>query len=150
MKSLGLLALALALALGSCSSDNPKAADAAVVHDSKVIDAKVFDAHVDSPPLLPDALTDVETVVCPTTPDAIVGSTNGNFTSYTVPSTTIAVGQIVQFAMATEHNVFPNAGQDPGLHVGFGVTLCKKFTVPGTYTLKCSAHLFMGTVTVTN
>jgi plastocyanin len=148
MKALGLLTLALAL--GSCSSDNSKAADASVIHDSKTVDAKMFDAHVDSPPPLPDALTDVETVVCPTNPDAVVTTTNGNLASYSVPSTTIAVGQTVQFVMSSFHNVFPNAGQDPGLHVGFGATLCKKFTVAGTYTFECSAHLFMGTVTVTN
>jgi plastocyanin len=144
-----LVAVAAALALGSCGSDNNKSADASVVHDGKAIDAKAIDAHiVDTAPPTPDALTDVETVTCPANPDAIVASTNGNDSSYSVTNTTITVGQIVQFQMASTHNVFPNTGQDPGLHVGFGATLCKKFTVAGTYTFKCTAHLFMGTVTV--
>ncbi len=143
-------ALVAGIALvASCSNNAAKSADAAATHDdAKIVDAKMFDAHPDTPPPIPDALTDVETVACPATPDAIVSSTNGNDTSYSVTTTNIAVGQVVKFVMATEHNVFPNTGQDPGLHVDFGASLCKKFTVAGTYTFKCSIHLFMGSVVV--
>lgn len=131
------------LALGSCSKDNPKAVDAPAAHDAKLIDAKpLVDAGPDAPP---DAITAVETVACPTTPDAVV-----TISSVYVPMvTTITAGQIVKFTTPSFHDVTPNAGQDPGIHVGFSQAAeCKKYTVAGTYSFHCSVHGFMGSVVV--
>ena len=132
-----------ALLLLSCSKDNAKAPDAPAAHDAKVVDAKpLVDAGPDAPP---DATTAVLTVVCPTTPDAVV-MTGADV--YTPMMTTITVGQIVKFVMPGFHNVTPNTGQDPGEHVDFGKTECKQFTTAGTFTFQCSLHHFMGSVVV--
>jgi len=69
--------------------------------------------------------------------------------AYMPPATTIVQGQVVKFVMASDHDVAPDtSSDDPGLSVGFGQTKCLRFTTPGTYKFKCTAHGFTGTVTV--
>lgn len=101
----------------------------------------------------PDAPTQssnkVVTVTCPTTPDAMVTSSN-TASSYTPASQTVPVNAVVKFVMPSAHNAAPNTltTTDPGLSVGFGETKCLKFTQAGTFGFFCTAHSFTGTITV--
>ena len=92
----------------------------------------------------------VMTVTCPATPDATVMTTNASF-SYMPMATTIPANGVVRFVMSSDHDVAPNpiaAMTDQGLKVGFGQTVCLKFTTAGTYGFLCTPHGFVGTVTV--
>src|SRR5207245_2613038 len=120
----------LVLALGACGSDSNANTDAAV--------------HNDAPPKT------VLTVTCPGSPAATV-TTAELQSSFTPMATTITQGQVVKFVMSASHTVAPNpiaAKTDPGLTVGFGATACLMFTQTGTFGFLCSAHGFVGTVTV--
>jgi len=108
-------------------------------------------AKKDSTTATPDAVTGVETIACPATPDATMSNASGAFvaTPGGGSAATITVGQIVQFTTTSSHDATPNTGVDPGVHVGFNQTSeCKKFTVAGTFAFHCSIHGFMGTVVV--
>lgn len=92
----------------------------------------------------------VEAVTCPATPDAAV-TTNAGGTAFEPATTTISVGQVIEFTMPSTHNVVPNAAggtTDPGLTVNFNETKCLKFTAAGTFHFKCNPHGFAGSVTV--
>ena len=91
----------------------------------------------------------VQAVTCPGSPDATVTSSNTS-SVYAPAATTVPVGGIVKFAMASTHNVAPNTlvNTDPGLSVGFGETKCLKFNKAGTFGFFCTAHSFTGTITV--
>jgi plastocyanin len=105
---------------------------------------------IDAGPRPDAAPATVMKVACPSTPDAMVTSSNLNSSSYTPRMTTINVGQIVQFVMASAHNVAPSlAGMtDSGLVVDFGETACLMFTKAGTFDFYCTVHDFTGTVVV--
>jgi len=61
---------------------------------------------------------------------------------------TIAVNDVVEFMMASNHNVVPDATMsDTGLHVNFGETKCLKFTVAGEFHFHCQPHGFHGVIT---
>lgn len=107
--------------------------------DSAAIDAPVG---VDAA-----AATVVEVIPC-TGESASVTSSNSDFSKYTPMATTITVGQIVKFTMASSHNVAPTGVSDPGLNVGFGATKCLRFTQAGTFNFKCTPHNFKGSITV--
>lgn len=125
---LGRLTLStLFVTLAACGT-SAKSPDAAATHDSPA----------------PDAQTSVQTVTCPATPDATVTIT----TVYVPMVTTITAGQIVQFVTQASHDVTPDTGQDPGVHVPFSKTECKKYTTAGTFSFHCSIHGFMGSVVV--
>lgn len=84
------------------------------------------------------------------TPAAMVMTTDASF-SFMPMATTINVGQVVKFTTSLSHNVVPNpaaAKTDPGLMVGFGKTVCLKFSAAGTFGFMCAPHSFVGTVTV--
>ena len=125
------------LGCGSSSSsptiDAPKHIDAPAAIDAPMIDA---------PP--PTALT----VDCATvTPVATITTTSGVF-AYSPPSATINVNDVVEFMMASSHNVVPDATMsDTGLHVGFGETKCLQFTVAGEFHFHCQPHGFHGVIT---
>lgn len=91
----------------------------------------------------------VTTVDCATNaPTATVATQNF---MYTPATTTIAVGQVVKFALESAHNVVPDTSTttDPGLTAGFGPTpVCLKFTAAGTFGFKCAPHGFKGSITV--
>jgi plastocyanin len=128
MSRLALVSSVFAIAaIAACSNSNSGTPDA-----KKAVDAP--------PPT-------VMTVTCPATPDATV--TTGVADAYVQPATTITQGQVVKFVMNAAHNVAPNTTMsDSGLNVGFGATACLMFTHTGTFGFHCSAHGFMGTVTV--
>ena len=92
----------------------------------------------------------VKKVTCPSGTLPSISSTTGNNNSYTPSSVTISVGQVVEFKMASAHNVVPSdtGKTDPGLNVGFGEDVCLMFTQAGTYGFKCAPHSFKGTVVV--
>lgn len=100
---------------------------------------------VDAPP---NNTATVEAVTCPATADAAITTTGSAFDP---ASTTISVGQVVQFTMPSTHNVVPNSAggtTDPNLTVNFSETKCLKFTAAGTYHFKCQPHGFTGSITV--
>jgi len=128
----------LVLVLG-CGSEDGKAIDA-----PRPIDGKVVDAGPDAPP---DAQTEVRVVNCAgVTPSKTVSSEDG-IDAFEPSATTITANQVVQFEMASTHNVVP-VGSDPGLTVKFGETKCLQFIEPGTFNFKCAPHGFTGSITV--
>lgn len=91
----------------------------------------------------------VTKVACPSGTLPSIESTAGNNNSYTPSSVTVAVGGIVQFKMASSHNVVPaDRAADAGLKVNFGETACLQFAKAGTFNFKCSPHSFRGSVVV--
>jgi plastocyanin len=116
-----------------------KPIDAPKPDAAKLPDAMPADAGIDAP-------QHVFAVTCPSTPAKTV--TTGNMV-YVPASTTINVGDIVQFRTAPTHDVAPDAtNSDPGLVVGFDQTACLQFMTQGTYGFHCSIHFFSGTITV--
>src|SRR5690242_5440152 len=87
----------------------------------------------------------IQTVSCTGITPAATVTTNALGTAYMNPATTISQGQVVEFMMPAAHNV---TSATSGLAVDFGQTKCLMFTAPGTYSFKCSVHLFTGTITV--
>jgi len=130
--------------LCACGGDNKKIDAAVEPKDApKQIDAPMADA------ALPDAPSKVVAVDCTGATIATTIMTTTSVFAYQPATATIAAGAIVQFQMAANHNVAPNAtDSDDGLHVGFGQTRCLKFTEPGTFGFHCTPHSFTGTVTV--
>jgi plastocyanin len=99
----------------------------------------------------PATTNKVQTVTCPTTADGMVMTTS-TVDAYMPATQTVPKNAVVKFVMASVHDVNPNtvggATSDPGLAVGFGQTKCLKFTESGTFSFFCSAHSFVGTITV--
>lgn len=97
------------------------------------------------------AMSSVHAVTCPTagTPPTVTTS-DSNDTSFMPPTTTISAHGIVRFAMSSIHNVMPNPPNptDPGLMVDFGKMVCLEFDRAGTFSFRCSAHFFVGTIVV--
>jgi plastocyanin len=126
--------LLLASIVAGCGDDDP---------------ATKQDGAIDGPTLAdaaPDAAMFVKTVACPVSPAETVTIAGGYF-----PMTyTINVNDIVQFETTSTHNVQPHPTMptDPGLAIGFSQTVCKQFTVAGTFTYRCGVHFFTGTATV--
>jgi plastocyanin len=89
--------------------------------------------------------TTIQTVSCTGITPAATVSTTATSTAYSQPSTTITMGQVVQFTMASAHNV---SSTTPGLAVDFGQTKCLQFTATGMFHFMCSVHGFTGTITV--
>lgn len=92
----------------------------------------------------------VVAVTCPATPAATVMTVNLT-DSFMPMNTTISVGGVVKFVMATTHNVAPNPiapMSDPGTVVNFGETKCLRFDAAGAYGIYCTTHSFAGTITV--
>lgn len=101
---------------------------------------------VDAPTVPSDAATAVQEVPCAGLPMHPVVTAPG---VYSPSDVTINVGEVVEFQMPSVHDVQPNAtGSDPGIHVGFSQTRCKKFVAAGTYGFHCGPHQFTGTITV--
>lgn len=125
-------AFASLLVLAACGSDDEKATPDAGTPDGGGTTATVMK------------------VTCPSGSLPSIESTAGNNNSYTPSSVTVAVGGIVEFKMASSHNVVPadTGTTDPGLKVNFGETACLMFTKAGTFNFKCSPHSFRGNVVV--
>jgi len=91
----------------------------------------------------------VQSTLMVVTPCAGEAATVTAGAAYEPPATSVSQGAIVKFVMPSDHDVAPSTPlDDPGLMVGFGETKCLRFTTPGTYKFKCTAHGFTGTVTV--
>jgi plastocyanin len=104
----------------------------------------------DAPPMADAPSTNkVVTVTCPGTPDAMVGISAGGL-AYDPMTQTVPVNAVVKFVMTATHDAKPNTltTNDPGLTVGFGETKCLKFTAAGTFGFYCTAHSFVGSITV--
>ena len=85
----------------------------------------------------------VQRVECTGTPPLVKTGDN----VYVPASTTIAPGGMVHFVLAPNHNLSSTtAGQIFSLD--FGDDACLQFDVAGTYTFRCTAHPFSGTVVV--
>lgn len=65
--------------------------------------------------------------------------------AYSPETTTISVGEVVEFTPDNSHDV---NGDDPGLTVPLGGNLCFSFDEAGTYDFHCSPHGFQGSVVV--
>lgn len=91
------------------------------------------------------ANSSVATVDCATVTPAATVTTTGS--AYSPMATTITMGQVVKFVMpsGSGHNV---TSATPNLNDDFNMTACKRFTATGTFTITCSVHGFMGTITV--
>ncbi len=132
-----MLSTGLVMALCTCGSSNSGGTDAPTKKDAPAQNG--------------DAATSVITIACPATPDAEISNVTGAFVATPGGGTmaTINAGQIVQFTTTSDHDATPNAGVDPGVHVGFNqAAVCKKFMTAGTFAFHCSVHQFMGTVVV--
>ena len=92
----------------------------------------------------------VVTVDCGSTAAQATVTTTDAMMSYSPMATTITMGQVVKFQTSLAHDVKPNPlnHPDPGLTVDFNTTKCLRFTSTGTFGFMCSAHGFVGTVTV--
>ena len=103
----------------------------------------------------PDAAVDAPTVAvrevtCPATPDASFLTTG---TMFSPPAATISVGGIVKLeSNSLEHPIGPFNGDpsvtDPALVVKAGTSKCFRFMRAGTFKFVCSAHFYVGTLTV--
>jgi plastocyanin len=89
------------------------------------------------------ANTDVVEVDCAGATIAATITTMGF--AYLPATQTVSVGDIVEFAPLTGHDVNDANG---AFHVGFGGDACFRFDAADTYTFHCSAHDFTGTLTV--
>jgi plastocyanin len=131
------------LLLGCGGDDGGGAKDA-----SSLVDGLPRDAAVDA---LPDALTAVQRVACPST--AVMTITTANF-AFTPTPLSVARNAIVKFAPEAIHRIIPHATKptDPGMSSGpSGEERCVQFTMAGEYNYQCAPHPSMqGVVTVTN
>jgi plastocyanin len=99
----------------------------------------------------PDApVVAVKEVTCPATPDAWFVTTGYMFTP---SAATIRVGQIAKLESSSlDHPIGPYNGDpsltDPALVVPAGKTKCFAFMRPGIFKFVCSAHFYVGTLTV--
>lgn len=119
-----------ALALAACSSDGGDATPDAATPDAQAVAVKE--------------------VPCPATPNASF-ITNGD--KFTPSTATISVGQIAKLeSNSLEHPIGPFIGDasvtDPALVVPAGKSKCFAFMRPGTFKFVCSAHFYLGTLTV--
>lgn len=107
-------------------------------------------------PANPDAAVDgagpsVRTITCPPGQMPTVTTTDNTMSAIYMPiSTTISVGGIVKFMMPSMHDVAPNPLRttDSGLVVDYGKTACLEFSKAGTFSFRCVAHGFVGTIVV--
>lgn len=102
------------------------------------------DAGLDAP------MPAVKAVTCPASPAATITTTAGSFSP---PSTTIGLGQIVKFTTMADHKIGPFPGgdlsvTDPALVVPELQTKCFRFDRTGTFKFICSVHFYLGTLTV--
>lgn len=140
MRQLAIVLLVLLVACGDDGGGSPPI-------DAKVADARVVDGPgIDSPPPI-DAPATVLAVSCPNGQLPLV-TAPGHF--YMPMTTTISVGEVVEFRMPAEHNVVPHPvlSTDPGMRVGFSQTVCLQFSTAGTFNFQCSPHGFEGSVVV--
>ena len=120
-----------ALVLAGCSSDGGDAMPDAAQSDAPVVAVKE--------------------VPCPATPAASF-VTNGLM--FSPSAATISVGQIAKLeSNSLEHPIGPFMGgdpsmTDPALTVTAGRSKCFAFMRPGTFKFICSAHFYVGTLTV--
>jgi len=122
--------LALLISLAACGGDSPTGTpDAKVTGDA--------------------AMASVVAVTCPASAPIVTTTTSGA-DAYVPASTTISVGGIVKFMMPAAHDVAPNTLKptDDGLKVDFGGTRCLQFNKAGTFNFFCTAHTFVGSITV--
>lgn len=93
----------------------------------------------------PDAASNaaVRVVDCATASPATTVTTPGN--RYDPPEVTIPVNGVVRWMLPAQHDV---SSTIPGLHVDFGGTVCLQFAEARQYDYRCSAHNFLGKITV--
>ena len=102
----------------------------------------------DAPPTDAPASAVME-VTCPATPAATFVT---QASSFSPASATINVGQVVKFESTAGHPIGPFNGNpaetDPGIAVAETRTKCLMFTRAGTFKFICTAHTYLGTLTV--
>lgn len=113
---------ALFVSLAAACADSAATVDALVRIDAPVVAAKV--------------------VRCPTTPMFKVGVSASQYLPITQ---TVPAGAIVEFKTTAEHSA---KSLENLFQIDFGRTDCVQFTKPGLYKFYCTAHSFIGSVTV--
>lgn len=100
------------------------------------------------PPPPPPPGGDVEVVDCAGATLAATITTDGF--SYSPDAATIAVDDIVKFEIGGGHDAQSGTPGNPSdaFAVGFGDTVCLKFTVAGEFPFYCTPHEFTGSITV--
>ena len=110
------------ISLAAACSDATATVDASVRIDAPVVAAKV--------------------VGCPTTPMFKVGVSGSQY----LPATqTVPAGAIVEFKTSADHSA---KSLENLFLVDYGTTNCVQFNTPGLYKFYCTAHGFVGSVTV--
>ena len=117
-----ILLIALGLTLASACSDSAATVDAPITIDAPVIAAKV--------------------VTCPAAPMFKVGVTGQ---SYVPAMQNVPVGAIVEFKTSADHSA---KSRNNLFLIDFGTTACVQFNTPGVQEFYCTAHGFLGKVTV--
>jgi plastocyanin len=117
-----ILFIALELTLASACSDSAATVDAPTAIDAPVVAAKV--------------------VTCPAAPMFKVGVTGQ---SYVPAMQTVPAGSIVEIKASIDHSA---KSLENLFLVDFGTTACVQFNTPGLYKFFCTAHGFVGSVTV--
>jgi plastocyanin len=116
--------------------------------DATTSDGPPRDAAVDA---LPDAITAVVRVTCPSAPNATIMTSNFAF----VPSSLqVRVNDVVKLMPEPIHRIIPHASlpSDPGLRSGAsGEVRCVQFTMTGNFNYQCAPHpMMVGVVMVSN
>jgi plastocyanin len=88
------------------------------------------------------AIVAAKVVTCPAAVQFNVGVSGQ---SYVPPAQTVPAGSIVKFTASIDHSA---KSRDNLFTVDFGETTCVQFQKPGAYQFYCTAHGFLGTVTV--
>ena len=116
------LLTASVLTLGCACSDSAASIDAPLQNDAAVVAAKV--------------------VRCPATPLFKVGVSGAQYLPMTQ---TVPVGAIVEFKTSADHSA---KSRNNLFLVDFATTACVQFNTPGLQEFYCTAHGFLGSVTV--
>lgn len=99
------------------------------------------------PPMDAPAAT-VMTVTCPAT---VADTITTQSISFDKPNVTVTRDAIVRFVSTAGHPIGPTRDgimSDPGIRVPEGQTRCLRFTATGTFKFICTAHDYLGTITV--
>lgn len=118
-----LLLSALVMSLAAACSDGTATVDAPVKIDAPVVAAKV--------------------VTCPTTPPMFKVGVSGS--QYLPAMQTVPAGAIVEFKTSADHSA---KSLENLFQIDYATTNCVQFNTPGLYKFYCTAHGFVGSVTV--
>ncbi|HEY4244588.1 MAG TPA: hypothetical protein VGM88_32465 [Kofleriaceae bacterium] len=154
------LALAAFAACGGSDSKSDSATGHDAAHDSAHVDSPHVDSpHIDTPTIdtptidaAPHATGMV--VTCPangvvyTLSIANMAYTYQDAGGHNVTNHDVNVNDIIHVVTESIHDVSPDQGNDPNLHVDFSLDTCLQFTGAGVFDFHCSIHGFTGSITV--